>query len=558
MANLLPLSAAKVLQVPIVLFTSLEHFPVVPIVPTDVITTKMPILVAYSALECGTFYSIKTLDDRGTSTKEDTQMAGGNISSGVDGGKASALSEKMQSGIPGGGNKSTGDGNHANETNLVGASDGVTAAKEDTQMAGSNLEGGKESALSETMPTGVPAGADKSTAVDNLANDGGTNPTAAKEDTQMAGGNISTGVDGGKASALPETMPSGVPAGGNLANDGGTHLVGMPGGVNSTEDMQITAQGGGIPEQMAPDSSMAGRDGTSIKVEDSGTVAEASVLDGSGGPVPDAEMNDPTNAGDGTVEGQNGTKTDGGSGGLDSAPGSMQSSADAGQDDSADAIRRMREAARKRKWRRSKQCMIKQDKSKPIACGCGRGAGQKAKGRTFCIQTDPDQRMRCDCYREGVGCSYHCRCVRCANPFGTCDEAKAKCPRTRPATTKRLRPKYKIQAIKSHVSTYRPKARPSAWLESESLAFEHLLDLMAYTGVEPSKGNISAAYENLLRVANEEGSNCVTSKTTAELSQQLDVVQKSMQTFENLYKKQTELNWFQGITEVCCMEVETS
>ena len=48
------------------------------------------------------------------------------------------------------------------------------------------------------------------------------------------------------------------------------------------------------------------------------------------------------------------------------------------------------------------------------------------------------------------------------------------------------------------------------------------------------------------------------SKGLAEVTQQLEVVQKNIRTFENLYKKQTELNWFQGMEVVFSTEVVVS
>ena len=60
MSNLLPIAAAKVLKVPVIVFTSLHHFPIVPVVPSDAIIIGSCIHVAYNAAGFGGFYDVGT------------------------------------------------------------------------------------------------------------------------------------------------------------------------------------------------------------------------------------------------------------------------------------------------------------------------------------------------------------------------------------------------------------------------------------------------------------------------------------------------------------------
>lgn len=60
MSNLLPIAAAKVLRVPVIVFTSLQHFPIVPVVPSDAIIIGSCVHVAYNAAGFGGFYDVGT------------------------------------------------------------------------------------------------------------------------------------------------------------------------------------------------------------------------------------------------------------------------------------------------------------------------------------------------------------------------------------------------------------------------------------------------------------------------------------------------------------------
>lgn len=60
MSNLLPIAAAKVLKVPVIVFTSLQQFPIVPVVPSDAIIIGSCVHVAYNAAGFGGFYDVGT------------------------------------------------------------------------------------------------------------------------------------------------------------------------------------------------------------------------------------------------------------------------------------------------------------------------------------------------------------------------------------------------------------------------------------------------------------------------------------------------------------------
>lgn len=104
-------------------------------------------------------------------------------------------------------------------------------------------------------------------------------------------------------------------------------------------------------------------------------------------------------------------------------------------------------------------------------------------------------------------------------------------------------------------------AQNSKWLEVDSMAFECLIATMSHAGLELTPENIAKEFARLCIMTQNDGGilgNTVQSKMIVDITQQLEVVQKNIRTFENLYKKQTELNWFQGMEVVFSTEVVVS
>lgn len=58
MINLLPIAATRVLQIPLIIFTSMEHFPVVPIMLAEKPLTSKCLYMAYSVTGSGCYYAI--------------------------------------------------------------------------------------------------------------------------------------------------------------------------------------------------------------------------------------------------------------------------------------------------------------------------------------------------------------------------------------------------------------------------------------------------------------------------------------------------------------------
>ena len=604
MANLLPLSAAKVLRIPIVIFTSLEHFPVVPVVPRDAIITSKSILVAYSALGCGTFYSVKPMGniattlfrdgnatnngetkDRGIATDNNTVTSSDcameessgtcQVGAAVNGSAVGAESSNATGDIStlpnteasmiADDSNTTGESLTAHESNTPGNDtivDGSKTTANNTITDDSNTTGESLTAH-ESNTAGNDTIGDGSNTIANNTITGDSNTTGESltaHESNTAGND--TIADGSNTTAnntiTGDSNTTGESLTAHESNTAGNNSIAD--GSNTTANNTITGDSNTTGESLtAHESNTAGND----TIADGSNTTCGNMSDSnSTGNITVKDVSNPTGAkydrNTKIADNNNGTTADT----LpinNSTPGNRKIASNSSTTGlSCDVqLKRSHEAARKRKWRRAKRVKTCEEKTGPIVCGCGRGIGNKAPERIFCVQTDSSQRMRCDCFRDGVGCSYNCRCIRCANPFGTCQEAKASCPRT--VTSVRLRPKHKVQAIKSHVPVQSSSLTPkSTWSEIECLVFEHLLDLMTYLGLDLSVENIVSEHEHLMKVAKEQGSTFLVSKSSAEISQQLEVVQKNMQTFENLYKKQTELNWFQGMTEVCCMEVETS
>lgn len=201
------------------------------------------------------------------------------------------------------------------------------------------------------------------------------------------------------------------------------------------------------------------------------------------------------------------------------------------------------------------------------SCSCGRGSGKNVKRTQFCLTLEGGYLTRCACYRNASGCSHRCRCYLCCNPYGTAEAARATKP---PRQVRRFRPRHKVQVIKSRFPSLTftstiPKSEGiqagSKWLEVDCMAFECLIAAMSHAGLELTPEKIAVEFERLCNMSKDDGGilgNAIQSKTIVDITQQLEVVQRNIRTFENLYKKQTELNWFQGMEVVFSTEVVVS
>ncbi|EDO39691.1 predicted protein [Nematostella vectensis] len=183
------------------------------------------------------------------------------------------------------------------------------------------------------------------------------------------------------------------------------------------------------------------------------------------------------------------------------------------------------------------------DKPKHV-CRCGLGnAKNKDSGRQFCIHIPGKYLTRCECFRNGVGCGYLCRCANCGNPQGTSVESRAKYVQH----NTRSRPKHKFQTSRGMDKT----PEMANWNTKEQLAFELLTSAMHYPHqgiwVLEATPNSTLKYFNQLVTIDTQSSNStlLSTKSLAEVKQMLRVYLEHMENYADMYKKQSEINWMQ-------------
>lgn len=69
MANILPIAAVQAFKIPLVIFTSMDKFPVLPLVPADKLVTSKCLYMAYSAAGFGSYYPVTVTPSKKLSDK---------------------------------------------------------------------------------------------------------------------------------------------------------------------------------------------------------------------------------------------------------------------------------------------------------------------------------------------------------------------------------------------------------------------------------------------------------------------------------------------------------
>ena len=520
MSNLLPIAAAKVLRVPVIVFTSLQHFPIVPVVPSDAIIIGSCVHVAYNAAGFGGFYDVGTYvsssvvlpklmtdpqarrrDSRKRYREKMAQMKV-NQTPKKRGKKPKSASSQEE--------------NQKDEGTEADADDSVVL-----QQDVSLLDSSSADVMEQDTSLDVSLAAEGETSLDTSAADVSVDEgvQAAANLIEMAyseaGVNESTLQDAIaetplKIAIVPGTEPE-VVEDPTTSNTNETEM--MP-----QEDVPATE------EDVATQMQLIHEINQSINGEDK----EPQGADAEGLAMPEA-----------------GSAAHGKSQSVSVTPGIKPRLLD------NDPIVTFQEGVNYQK--------------QTFSCSCGRGSGKNQKRTQFCLTLEGGYLTRCACYRNASGCSHRCRCYLCCNPYGTAEAAKA----TKPARqVRRFRPRHKVQVIKSRLPgltfatpSPKPESQSSKWMEVDNLAFECLIAAMSHAGLELTPDKITAEYNNMCVLSKAEGGilgNFLQFKALPDITHQLEIVQKNIRIFENLYKKQTELNWFQGMEVVFSTEVVVS
>ena len=69
MANILPIAAIQVFKIPLVVFTSMDKFPVLPLVPADNLVSSKCLYMAHSAAGLGSYYPVRIIPSKKPSDK---------------------------------------------------------------------------------------------------------------------------------------------------------------------------------------------------------------------------------------------------------------------------------------------------------------------------------------------------------------------------------------------------------------------------------------------------------------------------------------------------------
>lgn len=532
MSNLLPIAAAKVLKVPIIVFTSLQHFPIVPVVPSDAIIIGSCVHVAYNAAGFGGFYDVgtyvsssivlpKLMTDpvarrRDSRKRYRERMALQKVNPPKKRGKKPKTANSQDENQKDGQTEAEADDSIASQQDDSLDTSSADVMEQDTSIDASVVEDAEEdtsldtSAVVNDTDEGVEAAANL---IEMAYSEAGVHEVAMEEAVTES------------AAAEPETNEEQEPG---LQNpeDGQTT-------VDASETTEVISQEnpveGGASEAGTEDVATKAIADDVINQSINGEDKGSQVADAEGGATPEAGS-----AGNATTSAEPTTPK--------SKPWVL---------DHNELVVTIQEGVNVQK--------------QTYSCSCGRGSGKNMKRTKFCLTLEGGYLTRCACYRNASGCSHRCRCYLCCNPYGTVQAAKASKP---PRQVRRFRPRHKVQVIKSRFPSLtfasplsKIDALSSKWLEVDSMAFECLIAAMSHAGVELTPQNIATEFDWLCLLSKDNGGiigNTVQSKGLADITQQLEVVQKNIRTFENLYKKQTELNWFQGMEVVFQTEVIVS
>ena len=518
MSNLLPIAAAKVLRVPVIVFTSLQHFPIVPVVPSDAIIIGSCVHVAYNAAGFGGFYDVgtyvssavvlpKIMTDPLARRRDSRKRYREKIASQKVSQPPKKRGKKPKS--------ASSQEENQKDAETEDADDSVVSPQDESLLDSSSADVTEQDASLEVSVEEGEASLDTSAVVDNT--DEGVQAAANLIEMAYseAGVNESTLEESIveaplKIAIVPGTEPE-------VDEDHTT--------FQASETGLISDEGAATAEDVETHTIAEGVINESINGEEK--ESEVAVSEEV------AETPEPVSAGHVRSHAEPFT------------PGRRPGLLD------TESVVTFQEGVNVQK--------------QAFSCSCGRGSGKNQKRTQFCLTLEGGYLTRCACYRNASGCSHRCRCYLCCNPYGTAQAARA----TKPARqVRRFRPRHKVQVIKSRLpgltfATPSPKseAQSSKWMEVDNLAFECLIAAMSHAGLELTPEKIAAEYDSLCIMSKDEGGilgNVLQSKALADVSQQLEVVQKNIRTFENLYKKQTELNWFQGMEVVFSTEVVVS
>ena len=653
MSNLLPIAAAKVLKVPVIVFTSLQHFPIVPVVPSDAIIIGSCIHVAYNAAGFGGFYDVGTYvsssivlpklmtdpvarrRDSRKRYREKMALLKVNQPAKKRGKKpktAGSQEENHEDGKPEGDVDDSVASQHDDsmDVSLVNVTDqdkSIDSSVQEGQEEASSgvvndIDEGAEAAANLLEMAYSEAGMNEETMEESTTENAVTgeilpatepetkedleaclqNPdlhdeqitTDPSETAEMVfQGNVTNAIETtevvsqGTVASAEET--SEVVSQKRLAEGSTAEAVTEPVAIlaatdpetkedleaclqnSDPQDEQITTDPSETPDMVfqgnvanAVETTEVVSQGTVASAEEtSEVVSQKSMAEGSTTEaVTEADVATETIAEDVINQAINGEHKESEEVDAGETPEPVLAGNDAS---SADPL----SPKSKSSVLNSEMVLSFQEgvniQKQTFSCSCGRGSGKNLKRTQFCLTLEGGYLTRCACYRNASGCSHRCRCYLCCNPYGTAQAAKA----TKPARqVRRFRPRHKVQVIKSRFPSLTftsplPKsdAQNSKWLEVDSMAFECLIATMSHAGLELTPENIAKEFARLCTMSQNDGGilgNTVQSKMLVDITHQLEVVQKNIRTFENLYKKQTELNWFQGMEVVFSTEVVVS
>lgn len=532
MSNLLPIAAAKVLKVPIIVFTSLQQFPIVPVVPSDAIIIGSCVHVAYNASGFGGFYDVGTY-----------------VSNSI------VLPKLMTDPL-----ERRRDSRKRYREKMALMKMGQPARKRGKKPKTPNSQEEDEKESETPADANDSVASQQSEDVDASAADGLEQHMSMNTSVEETEGETSL-----ETSAIENATDEGVEAAANLIE-----MAYSETGVNE-ETMEEGIAESAIKVEILPAVESDANEDQAVELQNADPQENQNVMDDSETTTEVISQEDPVKESESKVVTEDASTV------ATTVNGDNEESqaADAEEgtpepDSAANAVSQAETIAltptTKLSGQGTEMVLTIQEgvniQKQTYSCSCGRGSGKNVKRTQFCLTLEGGYLTRCACYRNASGCSHRCRCYLCCNPYGTAEAAKATKP---PRQVRRFRPRHKVQVIKSRFPSLTftsplPKTdgQGSKWLEVDCMAFECLIAAMSHAGLELTTENIAAEFERLCTLSKDDGGilgNTIQSKTLVDITHQLEVVQKNIRTFENLYKKQTELNWFQGMEVVFSTEV---
>lgn len=532
MSNLLPIAAAKVLKVPIIVFTSLQQFPIVPVVPSDAIIIGSCVHVAYNASGFGGFYDVGTY-----------------VSNSI------VLPKLMTDPL-----ERRRDSRKRYREKMALMKMGQPARKRGKKPKTPNSQEEDEKESETPADANDSVASQQSEDVDASAADGLEQHMSMNTSVEETEGETSL-----ETSAIENATDEGVEAAANLIE-----MAYSETGVNE-ETMEEGIAESAIKVEILPAVESDANEDQAVELQNADPQENQNVMDDSETTTEVISQEDPVKESESKVVTEDASTV------ATTVNGDNEESqaADAEEgtpepDSAANAVSQAETIAltptTKLSGQGTEMVLTIQEgvniQKQTYSCSCGRGSGKNVKRTQFCLTLEGGYLTRCACYRNASGCSHRCRCYLCCNPYGTAEAAKATKP---PRQVRRFRPRHKVQVIKSRFPSLTftsplPKTdgQGSKWLEVDCMTFECLIAAMSHAGLELTTENIAAEFERLCTLSKDDGGilgNTIQSKTLVDITHQLEVVQKNIRTFENLYKKQTELNWFQGMEVVFSTEV---